>query len=57
MIQTKKYIYLDWNVIQYMKHENEDKKGKEFKELVKKLSNKYKIQVPCNEFTLLRHNT
>ena len=41
MIQTKKYIYLDWNVIQYMKHEDIDKKGKEFKELVKKLSNKY----------------
>jgi hypothetical protein len=40
-----KYIYLDWNVFQYMKQETvlEEKSinGLEFKELVKKISNKY----------------
>jgi len=40
-----KYIYLDWNVFQYMKQETVLEKksinGLEFKELVKKISNKY----------------
>ncbi|BAO45099.1 hypothetical protein TBH_C2188 [Thiolapillus brandeum] len=42
---SKQYIYLDWNVIQYMKNETiiEEKSinGKEFKRLIKKLSKKY----------------
>ena len=39
----KKYIYLDWNVIQYMKHDTiiNEINGTEFKILVKKLSKKY----------------
>lgn len=40
-----KYIYLDWNVFQYMKQETVLEKksinGLEFKELVKRISNKY----------------
>lgn len=40
-----KYIYLDWNVIQYMKHETIDIKksinGKEFRELIENISKKY----------------
>lgn len=44
-MKLKKYIYLDWNVIQYMKKETivESKNidGRKFKELVEKISNKY----------------
>lgn len=40
-----KYIYLDWNVFQYIKHEAISEKkhinAVEFKKLIKKLSNKY----------------
>lgn len=40
-----KYIYLDWNIFQYMKHqtivENKHINGVEFKALIEQLSNKY----------------
>lgn len=43
------YVYLDWNVIQYMKYETKTDviDGKAFYDLVKKLSNKY--QFPFSE--------
>ncbi len=44
-MENKKYIYLDWNIIQYMKHsskiEKKDINGKEFENLINKLSKKY----------------
>lgn len=46
---TMKYVYLDWNVIQYMKHSTikDSINGSKFYELIKKLSGKY--QFPFSE--------
>ena len=44
-----RYIYLDWNVIKYMKEPRLDKGGldKEFKNTVIKLKKKYKLLRVC----------